>query len=81
MDAFPLEVVRRWKKWLRSLPEFSNRHTDGEIQRLILRDENDCSSDWRAFNDFVGEFLKLNPSVKEEFEPFKRQVDRWLESA
>lgn len=77
LQAFPLEVLMKWRKWLRSMPDFATRRSDSQIQELVKTDD-DCLREWTAFRDFLEYYVPANPSIRAEWEPLQRRVTEWL---
>jgi len=77
VEIYPNQVAREWWKWLRALPDFKRSRSDAEIRALIAEDR-DVRSHWEVFGEFLGAFVPANPSVRRNWEPVMRGIERWL---
>jgi hypothetical protein len=77
IEIFPNEIARKWYRWLRRKPDFARDRVDAEIKRLIKNDD-ESSSQWTAFGEFLESFVAANRSVEGEWIGVRNRIVQWL---
>jgi hypothetical protein len=78
--VIPVEMVEKWFKWLRVMPDFSSApKSDSKLSQLI-HDRDDCSQAWSAFKSFLDTYVPANPSVRDTWDVRRKRIRTWFES-